>query len=52
VHRAAEGKKARGDLIPTIVLWAMEELNGERTARAVALGLDARAQRFHREALE
>jgi len=24
LHPAAEGKKARGDLIPTIVLWAME----------------------------
>ena len=22
-HRAAEGKKARGDLIPTIILWVM-----------------------------
>jgi len=27
VHPAAEGKKARGDLIPTIILWVMEELN-------------------------
>jgi len=26
VHPAAEGKKARGDLIPTINLWVMEKL--------------------------